>query len=30
VRFLPPINVSDEDLELAFGIIAEAAEAAWA
>ena len=30
VRFLPPINVNDEDLEQAFGIINEAAAAAWA
>ncbi|MEZ5124811.1 MAG: aspartate aminotransferase family protein [Thermoleophilia bacterium] len=30
VRFLPPINVSDDDLEFAFGVITEAAAAAWA
>jgi 4-aminobutyrate aminotransferase len=29
VRFLPPINVSDEDLEFAFEVLTDAAAAAW-
>lgn len=30
VRFLPPINVTDEDLDFAFNVLTEAAAAAWA
>lgn len=30
VRLLPPINVSDEDLDFALQVVADAADAAWA
>ncbi|MEI6726889.1 MAG: aspartate aminotransferase family protein, partial [Actinomycetes bacterium] len=30
VRFLPPLNISDADMDVAFGIFTEAAKAAFA
>ena len=30
VRFLPPLNVSDEEMDIAFGIFSEAAKVAFA